>query len=285
MERSGAGGVRGSKARPIAGRYTLAPVSPSLPSRPEAPSWARRPGARAALRALVAAGAGAAVALSACRSATVADVVPERAVPFEDPLLDVARWDPRLRVLAVYATPDNFVGEALYPVPRVLLRRSALLRLSRVADALAREGFGLLVYDGYRPWSVTKRMWDVIGDPDYVADPRRGSRHNRGMAVDVTLVDLEGRALPMPTSFDAFLPAAAADADVPPPGRRNRDRLVAAMAAEGFEVLPSEWWHFDAAGWREREVLDVPLTAVPALGDEEATRAGFLARYLAQGSG
>jgi len=221
-------------------------------------------------------GAAALVALAACRAAAPADVVPLRVVPTEDPLLDVARWDPRLRVLAVYATPDNFVGEALYPVPRLFLRRSALARLSRVADTLAAEGLGLLVYDAYRPWSVTKRMWDLVGDPDYVADPRRGSRHNRGMAVDVTLVDLAGRALPMPTSFDAFLPAAAADAAVPPPGRRNRDTLVAAMQADGFTVLPSEWWHFDADGWREREVLDLALTELPELPDAEATRAGYL---------
>ncbi|MEZ6016566.1 MAG: M15 family metallopeptidase [Planctomycetota bacterium] len=220
----------------------------------------------------------AALAGAACgaRRSVVADVVPVRVAPTEDPLLDVARWDPRIRVRPVYATPDNFVGEALYPVPRVLLRRSLLVRLSRVADALQAEGFGLLVYDGYRPWAVTKRMWDLVGDPDFVADPRRGSRHNRGMAVDVTLVDLAGRALPMPTSFDAFLPEAAAAAEVPPPGRRNRDRLIAAMRAEGFEVLASEWWHFDAEGWRERDVLDVALPDVPTLSDAEATRAAFV---------
>jgi len=230
--------------------------------------------------ALAVAGALAVLLPSACLAPEASDVVPLREVPVDDPLLDVGRWDPRIRVKPVYATPDNFVGEALYPVPRILLRRSLLVRLSRVADELQVEGLGLLVYDGYRPWSVTKRMWDVIGDPDFVADPRRGSRHNRGMAVDLALVDLSGRALPMPTSFDAFLPAAAADADVPPPGRRNRDRLIAAMRAQGFQVLSTEWWHFDAEGWRERDVLDVALTDVPELGAEDATRAGYLARGL-----
>jgi D-alanyl-D-alanine dipeptidase len=229
---------------------------------------------------LAAAGALALLLPVACLGTEALEVVPLRAVPVADPLLEVGRWDPRIRVQAVYATPDNFVGEVLYPVPRILLRRSLLVRLSNVADQLQAEGLGLLVYDGYRPWSVTKRMWDVVGDPDYVADPRRGSRHNRGMAVDLALVDLTGRALPMPTAFDAFLPAAAADADVPPPGRRNRDRLIAAMRAQGFEVLPTEWWHFDAEGWREREVLDVALTAVPELGDDDATRVGYLARGL-----
>lgn len=238
-----------------------------------------RPGRRAAAAwvGLVVAACCAAWLPSACRAPAPVDVVPVREVPLDDPLLDVARWDARLRVQPVYATPDNFVGEALYPIPRVLLRRSLLVRLSRVADALQAEGLGLLVFDGYRPWRVTKRMWDVIGDPDYVADPRRGSRHNRGMAVDLTLVDLAGGPLPMPTAFDAFLPAAAARADVPPPGRRNRDRLIAAMRVEGFEVLASEWWHFDAEGWRERDVLDVALADVPTLTDDLATRAGYLA--------
>ena len=196
----------------------------------------------------------------------------------EDPLVDVSTWDPRIRVQAVYATPDNFVGEALYPLPRILLRRSALVRLSRVQDALEEEGLGLLVFDGYRPWSVTKRMWDVIGDPDYVADPSRGSRHNRGMAVDVTLVDARGRALPMPTAFDAFEPEAASDAVVAPPGGENRDRLISAMAAEGFAVLSSEWWHFDADGWRDRALLNVPLPEIPVLEPSEGTRVGYLAR-------
>ncbi len=161
--------------------------------------------------------------------------------PTADPLVEVASADPRIRVRAVYATPENFVGETLYPVGRIFLRQSAMERLSKVQDELEAEGLGLLVFDGYRPWSVTKRMWDVIGDPDFVADPTKGSRHNRGMAVDLALVDAEGRALPMPTQFDAFVPEARADAEVLEPMRRNRDRLLAAMGAHGFRVLSSEW--------------------------------------------
>lgn len=183
--------------------------------------------------------------------------------PTDDPLVEIAAFDPRIRVHAVYATPDNFVGEALYPAPKLFLRRSAMERLSRVQSSLELQGFGLLVFDGYRPWSVTKRMWDVIGDPDFVADPSRGSRHNRGMAVDLALVDREGRRLPMPTEFDAFVPEARSDADVLQPMRRNRDTLIAAMAAEGFQVLSSEWWHFDADGWRDRALLNVPVDQVP----------------------
>lgn len=184
--------------------------------------------------------------------------------PVEDPLVEVASTDPRIRVRTVYATPDNFVGEVLYPVSRTYLRRSAMERLSRVQTRLEARGLGLIVYDGYRPWSVTKRMWEVVGDPDFVADPSRGSRHNRGMAVDCGLVDAAGRPVPMPTEFDAFVAEARSDAEVPEPMRSNRDALIEAMEAEGFRVLGSEWWHFDAEGWEERALLDVPIEALEA---------------------
>ncbi|MEC8493502.1 MAG: M15 family metallopeptidase [Planctomycetota bacterium] len=196
-----------------------------------------------------------------CACAAAPDLEVSRVPPMEDPLVEVAAADPRIRVRTVYATADNFVGEVLYPVSRTFLRRSAMERLSRVQDRLEAQGLGLLVYDGYRPWSVTKRMWDVIGDPDFVADPSKGSRHNRGMAVDCGLVDAEGRPLPMPTAFDAFVPEARADALLASAElTRNRETLVSVMEAEGFRVLSSEWWHFDAEGWEQRGLLDVPLT-------------------------
>lgn len=200
--------------------------------------------------------------LCACAAAPGLEL--SRVPPTEDPLVEVAAEDPRIRVRTVYATADNFVGEVLYPVSRTFLRRSAMERLSRVQDRLEAQGLGLLVYDGYRPWSVTKRMWDVIGDPDFVADPSKGSRHNRGMAVDCGLVDAEGRPLPMPTAFDAFVPEARADALLASAElTRNREILVSTMEAEGFSVLSSEWWHFDAEGWEQRGLLDVPLADVP----------------------
>ena len=205
-----------------------------------------------------------ALVLLALASCAAPALVIETEPPTQDPLVEVAAQDGRIRVLAVYATPDNFVGEALYPEPRIFLRRSAMERLSRVQSALESRGMGLMVFDGYRPWSVTRRMWEVIGDPDYVADPSKGSRHNRGMAVDVTLVDGRGNRLPMPTDFDAFVPEARADAEVLEPMRTNRRVLIEAMAAQGFRVLSSEWWHFDCDGWGERALLDVPVDRIPA---------------------
>ncbi len=184
--------------------------------------------------------------------------------PTDDPLVEIVSADPRIRVRTVYATADNFVGEVLYPVSRTFIRSSAMERLSRVQDRLEAQGLGLLVFDAYRPWSVTKRMWDVVGDPDFVADPSKGSRHNRGMAVDCALVNAEGRPLPMPTAFDAFVPEARSDAALAVPElAKNRDLLIEAMAAEGFRVLSSEWWHFDADGWETKGLLNVPLETLP----------------------
>lgn len=180
-----------------------------------------------------------------------------------EPLVDVAATDPRIVVDVRYATADNFMGRVLYPANRCLLRESAAHRLSRVQDDLAVRGYGLKVYDGYRPLSVQKLMWEVMPDPRYVADPAKGSRHNRGAAVDVTLVDVWGRELPMPSAYDEFseraerrYPGGAVEA------RHNRDLLTEAMRRQGFTGLETEWWHFDAPRWERYSVLDVPLEAV-----------------------
>jgi D-alanyl-D-alanine dipeptidase len=159
-----------------------------------------------------------------------------------------------------YATDRNMVGRVLYPAPVALLRRPAAERLARAAALLRADGLRLVVYDAYRPLSVQKAMWKAKPDARYVADPRKGSSHNRGGAVDVGLADAAGRPLPMPTDFDAFTPQAAHGAEgVAPEAARNAARLKAAMEAAGFESLDEEWWHYrdpDAAAW---PLLDVPL--------------------------
>src|SRR5690606_6338301 len=128
-------------------------------------------------------------------------------------------------------------------------------------EDLAKRGFGLRVFDGYRPYAVTEKMWERYRNPDYVADPKFGSRHNRGCAVDVTLVSLAtGKAVAMPTGYDEFSEKAAADfADLPEEIIENRTLLVATMSRHGFEVLSSEWWHFDFRGWEKFELMDIPL--------------------------
>ena len=132
-----------------------------------------------------------------------------------------------------YATTDNFMHEKLYPVSKVFLRRPAAIALHDVERELAREGLGLKLYDGYRPYRVTVRMWKPIRNPDFVADPAKGSRHNRGAAVDLTLIDLRsGNELPMPTGYDAFTPRARQDFnDLPAEAIANRAKLRDVMTA------------------------------------------------------
>ena len=201
----------------------------------------------------------AAVLMSACLRPS--------ARPVRDQLVDLATVDPTIRIDMRYATTDNFTGVAIYPVARCLLRPDAAARLARVQRRLRADGLGLLVWDCYRPFGVQERFWALVPDERYVARPERrdgrpvaGSKHNRGDAVDVTLVDAAGARLEMPTGFDDFSERAHRDAArVSPTPRANARRLEAAMVAEGFEPLPTEWWHFDAPGWQADALLDVPL--------------------------
>ena len=149
----------------------------------------------------------------------------------------------------------------LYPVSKVLLRRPAAIALHEVERELARDGLGLKIFDGYRPYRVTVRMWKPIRNPDFVADPAKGSRHNRGAAVDLTLIDLRtGHELPMPTGYDDFTPRARQDFnDLPAEAIANRAKLREVMTKHGFDPLPSEWWHFDFRGWERFELLDLPF--------------------------
>jgi D-alanyl-D-alanine dipeptidase len=176
-------------------------------------------------------------------------------------LVDLEAAVPGIVLDIRYATPDNFMKQVLYPSARAFLRRPAAEALARVQQELRAEGLGLKVYDAYRPYRVTKAMWEPIQNPDYVADPKKGSRHNRGAAVDVTLISLAtGEELAMPTEYDAFVPAAAHDfSEVSGEMATNRARLRAVMTRHGFEVFPSEWWHYDFKGWERFEIMDLPF--------------------------
>ena len=181
----------------------------------------------------------------------------------QEPLVLVSDLDSTIVIDLKYATSKNFVGEVLYDTSLCYLRKSVAQRLVRVQKALRRRGLGLKIWDGYRPLSVQKRMWELVPDPRYVADPRKGSRHNRGAAVDVTLVDSLGNELPMPTGFDDFTPRAHRDyMNLPPQVIHNRRLLEEAMRREGFIPLPTEWWHFDAPNWKSYPILNIPLREV-----------------------
>jgi D-alanyl-D-alanine dipeptidase len=183
----------------------------------------------------------------------------------DNELVDLAAAVPGVVLDVRYATRENFLGRELYPVARALLRRPAAEALAAAQRELAAEGLGLKVWDAYRPYAVTVAMWEAIRDPDYVADPAKGSRHNRGCAVDVTLVRLAtAEELAMPTAHDDFTPRAAhAFAELPAETLAHRERLRSVMERHGFAPLPSEWWHYDFAGWERFSLLDLRLDDLP----------------------
>jgi D-alanyl-D-alanine dipeptidase len=179
-------------------------------------------------------------------------------------LVDLQQAVPGLVLDVRYATTNNFMHQQLYPVARTFLRAPAAQALAEVQRELAAEGLALKVFDGYRPYRITERMWEPIRNPDFVADPAKGSRHNRGAAVDLTLIHRDsGAELAMPTPYDDFTSRARQDFDgLPADVRANRAKLRDVMTRHGFDPLPSEWWHFDYRGWEHFDLLDVPLEEV-----------------------
>ncbi len=158
-----------------------------------------------------------------------------------------------------YATTNNFTGEVIYTEPKAFLRRPVADALKRVQDSLAHYGLGLLVYDAYRPYSATVKFFEVYPDPDFVADPRYGSRHNRGCAVDVTLINIAtGENIPMPTGFDEFTEQAHPEyMGFSEEIIANRTFLFEIMAYHGFTHYPTEWWHFDYEGWENFPLMNL----------------------------
>jgi D-alanyl-D-alanine dipeptidase len=189
------------------------------------------------------------------------------AAPSSD-LVEITALDPTVRLDVRYATADNFLGKPLYRVARGFLQRPVAEALVRVHRALASQGYGLVVFDAYRPWSVTKLMWELTppGQRGFVANPARGSNHNRGCAVDLTLFAIDtGRAVEMPSGYDEMSPrSASAYPGGSTESRARRDGLRAAMEGQGFQVEAHEWWHFNHRSCLGYEVLDLPLESLPA---------------------
>ena len=156
-----------------------------------------------------------------------------------------------------YATADNFTKRVLYTSDTLYARRAMAEKLA-VAQQVARaQGLQLKVYDAYRPLSIQRLMWSIVPDERYVADPAKGSRHNRGCAVDLTLCDSTGAELDMGTGYDEFTERAAATfTDLPEHVLANRRLLDRIMNDAGFDVLPSEWWHYDLRGWESFAILN-----------------------------
>jgi D-alanyl-D-alanine dipeptidase len=182
-------------------------------------------------------------------------------------LVELNTLEPGIKLEIRYATTNNFLGSVFYSQPRAFLQRPAAEALARVHRKLAQQGFGLLVFDAYRPWYVTKVFWEAT-PPDkriFVADPAKGSRHNRGCAVDLTLYVLStGKAVDMGGTYDE-----TTDRSYPfyPGGtslqRWHRQLLREAMEAEGFAVYEAEWWHFDYRDWRQYPIANLTFDRIP----------------------
>ena len=180
--------------------------------------------------------------------------------------VDIETLNPRICVDVRYATSNNFTGRVLYARPKCYLRRPVAQKIDAIHKKLEARSLGLKIFDGYRPLSVQKIFWSLLPDARYVAPPDIGSKHNRGAAVDVTLVDAARCELLMPTPFDDFTEKAHRDClDLPAQAIANRRLLEEAMGEFGFIPLPTEWWHFDDADWERYPVEDIPLDV---LGDK-----------------
>ncbi|HEX6962394.1 MAG TPA: serine hydrolase [Lacipirellula sp.] len=195
------------------------------------------------------------------KAEALAAAPPSEARPFRKPdLIDVTSVDPSIKLDIRYASADNFLQTKIYASPQAFLQRPAAEALARVQQALKPQGYGLLVYDAYRPWYVTKLFWDATPDHlhAFVADPSQGSRHNRGCAVDLTLLNLAtGEPVEMPGVYDEM---SHRSYPLYPGGegrqRWHRDLLRRAMEREGFSVYEVEWWHFDYKDWRQYPIVN-----------------------------
>jgi D-alanyl-D-alanine dipeptidase len=178
-------------------------------------------------------------------------------------LVELAKLDSTIHLDIRYATSKNLVGRPVYTQARAFLQRPAAQALVKVNQELGPLGYRLLVFDGYRPWSVTKVFWDITSkeNKQFVANPKKGSRHNRGCAVDLSLYEIaSGKEVPMTGEYDEMSPRSyPAYTGGTPQQRAMRDLLRRTMERNGFTVLEAEWWHFDYKDWKSYRIQNIPF--------------------------
>jgi zinc D-Ala-D-Ala dipeptidase len=211
----------------------------------------------------------AAMPLTACSDIRKPSAAPLAASPAKQPqpsvsgLSEITAVTTGVLLDLRYATENNFTGRVLYSQARAFLQEVAKDALMRAGRRAIEDGFGITIFDAYRPWRVTKALWDATppNQRNYVANPKNGSRHNRGCAVDLSLHVLDtGRLVEMPSAFDDFSERAHRDfITASAEAMANRERLERYMEAEGFIGMSNEWWHFDYRDWRDFPVLDLPF--------------------------
>lgn len=192
---------------------------------------------------------------------------PKETGTFRKPdLVELVKLDRTIKLDIRYATSNNFLGRPVYTEARAFLQRPAAAALVRAHKALRKKGYGLIIHDGYRPWSVTKIFWDATpaDKKEFVADPSQGSRHNRGCAVDLSLFELKtGKVVVMPSAYDEMTERSHINYGGGTQEQRLvRDMLRAAMEAEGFAVYEPEWWHYDYKDWKEYPILNISFAEI-----------------------
>ncbi len=181
-------------------------------------------------------------------------------------LVELKKLSPDIKLDIRYATNANLAGRPVYKEARAFLQRPAAEALLKVDKDLHKQGYGLLIFDGYRPWSVTKLFWDITPaeNKNFVADPKKGSKHNRGCAVDLSMYDLStGQEIEMPGVYDEMSERSLPDYKGGTEKQREmRDLLRASMEAHGFTVYEYEWWHFDYKDWPSYRIGNIPFDKI-----------------------
>ena len=175
-------------------------------------------------------------------------------------LVDITTINANIIVDLRYATENNFTKKKIYTGARCFLRAAVAKKIDAIQKELETIGLGLKIWDGYRPLSAQRFLWAIMPDERYVMDPAKGSKHNRGSAVDLTLVDKQGNELLMPTGFDDFTEKAYGDYKaLPQEAIDNRELLKNIMVKYNFIPQPAEWWHFDDGNWKGYQILDIDI--------------------------
>ncbi|WP_410221783.1 M15 family metallopeptidase [Pedobacter sp.] len=182
----------------------------------------------------------------------------------DNELIEIKKAIPSVVLDIRYATTNNFMHQIMYKQARAFARKPVVEKLKVIQARLKKDGYGLKIFDGYRPYAVTVSFYEKATDKAFVANPNKGSKHNRGCALDLTLIDLKtGKDIPMPTPYDSFEDAASPTyANLPANIIKNRDYLIKIMHDNGFKVVNNEWWHFDFNGWQNYSLMDIPFGAL-----------------------
>ncbi|MEJ2904010.1 M15 family metallopeptidase [Pedobacter panaciterrae] len=176
-------------------------------------------------------------------------------------LIEIQKAIPNIKLDIRYATKNNFMNQVMYKEARAFARKPVVEQLKKIQFALNKKGYGLKIFDAYRPYTITLAFYQKAKDKNFVANPKKGSKHNRGCAIDLTLIDLKtGKELQMPTPYDSFAAQASPSySNLPAPVIKNRTLLITTMQAYGFRVITNEWWHFDFVGWKKYPLMDIPF--------------------------